>query len=135
MPRPPRSAYTKEVAERIALRVANSGKSVGIDPATIFLLLSQLVPTLINCFGKGESDTAAYVRSQFNQRTGQYTTRLMRQLTARVRKQARRDGVVMTADEAATLATATLDEVRLAEGATAVRGAWREAPGLAQDDE
>lgn len=126
------SEATERTAQRIVERVQASGNQVGFDPASLMLILTSIVPMIVSCFNKPPKDTAAYVASKYDANTGEYDPALVRQLSMRIRKKARKDRVKMTADEIEATAIATLDEARESEGTTEeVQGVWNEAPALA----
>lgn len=80
----------QSAAERIAPRLSRS--VVGFDPLTILTIVTQLIPLLLSCFNREESDLdpQAYLRVNFNPATGQFKDRLVRRCRPNTRRSARK---------------------------------------------
>lgn len=93
----------QQMASRVNTEVA------AMDPATITLILTNVVPLLLNCLQR-RSGAAVDVRSVVEHAHRRNPQKLLRDVAYQVRRQARREGRKISRDQAEELAKAIIEQ-------------------------
>lgn len=93
----------QQMASRVNTEVA------AMDPATITLILTNVVPLLLNCLQR-RSGAAVDVRSVVENAHRRNPQKLLRDVAYQVRRQARREGRKISRDQAEELAKAIIEQ-------------------------
>lgn len=141
-PRPKPDNPIDERAQAIADDLADDPATVGIDPTFWMSLLSILLPMLLKCFMPQQAaPSAAQMRAAaekvYDPKTDTYDDRTMKRGRVQAKKQAKRNGKLLTNEQADAVVKTSLDHMRLAENEDlkAVGSAcWRSPIAAAKED-
>lgn len=92
-----------------------------LDPITIITIIVTLLPYLIECFDPSDGEEAMeYVKTRYDENKRNdaykgYDKRLLKGVTRQARRAARKEKCRLTWDQAAEIAAATLDDIRLGD--------------------
>jgi len=106
-----RDELIREAATGAAQRV--DAESVGLDPATIIMILTNVLPLLISCFKRNDEPTSAEIRDSLEAQCSTYRGKknLLRRTAVRIQRESKKKHERRMSDEQAfALADAVITE-------------------------
>jgi len=106
-----RDELIRESATNAAQRV--DAEAVGFDPATIIMILTNVLPLLISCFKRNDEPTSAEIQESVAAQCSTYRGKkmLVRRTAVRIQRQHKKNhGEKMSHEQASALADAVIEE-------------------------
>lgn len=106
------SSEVCEVSNRVAARIDRSGNAVGIDPATLTILLPIVIQTAMGCLNRNDAVSAPQARARVVTLHERNPKRLLRRTTLAVKHDAWNErNERLTYEQAEVIAQAMIDEM------------------------
>jgi len=107
------------VAQRVTDRAFNefgleAEEGFGIDPVTIGLIFTNLIPMILNCFQKNDEVPAAEVYGRVRKMNQRNPRALKKRLRRSIIIQSQKDGVILTDDQIEKMSDAVIAEAMAA---------------------